>query len=74
MMKNGKVIEGLLQSVTPQTMQLITIGGGSLTVARKEVKSYKKVNESMMVSAANMGMSAQDVSDVVTYLKSIELK
>jgi putative heme-binding domain-containing protein len=73
-MKNGKVIEGLLQSVTGQTMQLTILGGGSLTVARKEVKSYEKLAGSMMVSAANMGMSAQDVRDVAAYLKSIELR
>jgi putative heme-binding domain-containing protein len=73
-MKNGNVIEGLLQSLTTHTMQLTVMGGGSLTVARREVKSYKKMTGSMMPSAANMGMSAQDVSDVAAYLKSIKLK
>jgi putative heme-binding domain-containing protein len=73
-MKNGKVIEGLLQSVTGQTMQLTVMGGGCLTVARKEVKSYKGLTGSMMMSAANMGMSSQDVRHVVAYMKSIKLK
>ena len=54
-MKNGKVIEGFLQSLTGRTMQLTVLGGASLTVARKEVESYKKVTGSMMPSAANMG-------------------
>ena len=73
-MNNGKVIEGLLQSVTTQTMQLTVMGGGSLTVARKEVKSYMGLGGSMMMSAANMGMSSQDVRDVVAYMMSIKLK
>jgi putative heme-binding domain-containing protein len=55
-------------------MQLTVMGGGSLTVARKEVKSYKGLTGSMMMSAANMGMSSQDVRDVVAYMKSIKLK
>jgi putative heme-binding domain-containing protein len=67
-MNNGKVIEGLLQSVTTQTMQLTVMGGGSLTAARKEVKSYKGLSRYLAVYYAVISHMDEQIGRILDVL------
>ncbi len=68
-LKDGKVIHGLLQSSTdPLVIQ--STGGTTQLVPTAKVKTRRALGRSLMLSAEQLGMSAQDVADVVAYLKT----
>jgi putative heme-binding domain-containing protein len=48
------------------------MGGLNQTVAKGRIKEIGKMKQSLMLSATQLGMSAQDVADVVAYLKTLE--
>jgi len=66
--KDGKIIHGLLLSKgNPKIIR--SMGGITQTIPNKLIKSRKKMERSLMLSAAQLGLTAQDVADVVAYLK-----
>ncbi len=68
--KDGKTIHGLL--IKDSNPFIITsMGGVTQIVPGGKIQSRKKMDRSLMMSAAQLGMTAQDVADVVAYLKSI---
>ena len=44
------------------------------TLPRSRVKSEKKMERSLMMSAAMLGLNAQALADIVVYLKSDSIK
>ncbi|HSH96487.1 MAG TPA: PVC-type heme-binding CxxCH protein [Roseimicrobium sp.] len=71
--KDGSVIHGLL--LAPGDPVIIkSMGGLTQTIPAKMIKSRRKLERSLMLSAAQQGLSAQDVADVVAYLKSGDIK
>ena len=68
--KDGLKIQGrLLSAGDPLIIQ--SMGGITQTVPKSRVKSQGKFGKSLMMSAAQQGLSEQDVADIVAYLKSL---
>lgn len=71
MTKEGEKVHGVaINSSDP--IVIISTGGVEQVIPRKKVKSFKKFNRSLMFSAEQLGMNAQDVADVAAYLKEYE--
>jgi putative heme-binding domain-containing protein len=68
--KDGKKIHGIaLTSGDPVIMQ--SVGGLQQTIPKGKIKSQKNLGYSLMLSADQLGMTAQDVADLLSYLKSL---
>ncbi|MCH2062016.1 MAG: c-type cytochrome [Verrucomicrobiales bacterium] len=69
--KDDVKIQGrLLSAGDPLVIQ--SMGGLTQTVPKSRIKSQGKFNGSLMMSAAQQGLSEQDIADLVVYLKSIK--
>jgi len=66
--KDGIQIDGLLLT-DGDFLMVKSLGGQTQLIAKEKVKSKGKMQQSMMLSAAQLGMTAQDVADVIAYLK-----
>jgi putative membrane-bound dehydrogenase-like protein len=66
--KQGHTIEGFVMFAGGSYIVKV-MGGGEVTLPRKHIKSIEQMDTSLMISAAQLGLSAQDVADVVAYLK-----
>jgi putative membrane-bound dehydrogenase-like protein len=69
--KGGLKIAGLVLVHGDPTI-IRSMGGLNQTVAKGRIKEIGKMKQSLMLSATQLGMSAQDVADVVAYLKTLE--
>lgn len=68
--KDGLKIQGrLLSAGDPLIIQ--SMGGITQTVPKSQVKSQGNFGKSLMMSAAQQGLTEQDVADIVAYLKSL---
>lgn len=67
-LKNGDVLEGLSLAPTDPTT-VVSTGGVTQLVPRKMIQKQRKKKESLMLSADQMGLTAQDVADLVEFLK-----
>jgi putative heme-binding domain-containing protein len=47
-----------------------SMGGVSQYIAKSRLKSRGKLTSSMMLSATQLGLSAQDVADITAYLRA----
>jgi len=66
--KDGVTIHGMI--LTEGDIVIIrSLGGLNQYVAKSRIKSRRKLDQSMMLSATQLGLSAQDVADVVAYLR-----
>ena len=70
-MKNKKKIQGIILSRNKQSMLIRVFGGATVAIDPKDVKRTEKMDTSLMLPAANMGLSAQDVRNIAEYLKTI---
>ena len=46
------------------------MGGGEVSISRKNIESSKQLDKSLMMSAGQLGLTAQDVADIIAYLKA----
>lgn len=68
LLKDGKWIDGrVIADGNP--VVIASTGGFTQKVPKKEIASRKDLNRSLMLSADQLGMSAQDVADVVEWMK-----
>ena len=68
-LKDGTIIDGLsLTSGDPVIVQ--TMGGSTQMIPAEKIKSRKRLTRSLMMSAEQLGLGAQEVADVVAYLKT----
>ena len=66
---DGLVIDGLvINDADPVIIQ--SMGGQTQTVPKARVKSKKPMNRSLMMTATALGLTAQEVADVVAFLKN----
>ena len=66
--KDGKTIHGLLiQDGNPAI--ITSMGGITQMIPKSQIQSKKKLSRSMMLSAAQLALTAQDVADLAAYLK-----
>ncbi|MFC4995095.1 PVC-type heme-binding CxxCH protein [Rubritalea tangerina] len=66
-LKDGKVLHGLVVSGDP--LIVTSTGGVVQMVPKKQVKSEKYMKRSLMLSAEQLGLSAQDVADIATFMQ-----
>lgn len=67
---DGRVIHGIIQSHSdPLVIQ--SQGGLTQLVPKDRIKSTARLNRSLMLSADQLGLDAQQVADLVAYLKSL---
>ncbi len=67
--KDGLTIQGLLIKEGDPLM-IRSMGGTTQVVPADRVKQRERLNRSLMIGAAELGMSAQDVADVIAYLRT----
>ncbi len=68
-LKNGKWIDGLILSEGKNVM-IRSTGGITQEVPKGMIKGRKPMDRSLMLSADQLGLSAQDVADIVEWLKT----
>ncbi|MCP5549097.1 MAG: c-type cytochrome [Akkermansiaceae bacterium] len=68
-LKDGRWIDGLIQS-DGDPVVITSTGGVTQMVPRKRLKSRKEMDRSLMLNADQLGLTAQDVADIVEWLKS----
>lgn len=67
--KDGKTVQGLLiQDGNPAI--ITSMGGVTQLIPRQNIKGKWKMKRSGMLSAAQLGLTAQDVADLVAYMQS----
>lgn len=68
LLKDGTIIHGLaLTAGDPAVVQ--TMGGATQMIPADKIKTRKRMTRSLMMSAEQLGLGAQEVADVVAYLK-----
>ena len=67
-MKGNKRIQGFVQA-EGDPLVIRVFGGEDMVIAAKDVKSRKKMGSSLMAPASQLGLDAQQLRDVVEYLK-----
>lgn len=66
--KDGIAIHGMI--LTEGDILIVrSMGGQNQYVAKSRLKNRRKLDHSLMLSAAQLGMSAQDVADLVAWLR-----
>jgi putative heme-binding domain-containing protein len=65
----GKRLQGFIQAEGDPVV-IRVFGGSDVVVSKADIKSRKKLTSSLMVPASKMGLSAQELRDVVEYLKT----
>ena len=68
-LKNGEWIDGLILA-EGDTVKIRSTGGVTQDVPKEMIKSRKQMDRSLMLSADQQGLSAQDVADIVEWLKT----
>jgi putative membrane-bound dehydrogenase-like protein len=67
--KDGVTIHGMI--LTEGNIMIIrSMGGQNQYVSKSRILSRRKLNQSMMLSASQLGLTVQDVADIVAYLRS----
>ena len=67
--KDGVTIDGMV--LTEGDIMIVrSMGGQNQYIAKSRIKSRRKLDHSMMLSATQLGLSAQDVADIVAYLRT----
>jgi putative membrane-bound dehydrogenase-like protein len=67
--KDGKTVHGLLiQDGNPSIM--VSMGGVTQIIPKGKIEKQHKMGRSVMLSAAQLGLTAQDVADLVAYLRA----
>ena len=66
--KGDKRIQGFIQA-EGDPLVIRVFGGQDVVVAEGDVKSRKKLKTSLMAPASRLGLDAQELRDVVEYLK-----
>jgi putative heme-binding domain-containing protein len=68
-LKDGTLVDGLvLSSGDPLIVQ--SMGGLTQLIPAGKVESRKRLNRSLMLSGEQLGLKAQDIADVVAWLKT----
>jgi putative heme-binding domain-containing protein len=69
--KDGVKIHGMILA-EGDILIVRSMGGQTQFVPKNRIASRKRLDRSMMMSATMLGMTAQDVADVVAYLRQAE--
>ncbi len=67
--KSGVKIDGIIIANGDPVM-IRSMGGLTQTIPKAQIKSRKKMERSLMLSADQLGLTAQNLADVIAYLQS----
>ena len=67
-LKDGNIIHGITEAYGDPAI-VLSQGGLSQLIPRSKVKKSNRMKRSLMLSAEQLGLSAQDVADVVAFMK-----
>jgi len=67
-LKDGKQIDGLVLS-DGKSVTIRSMGGLTQEVPKQRIKNRKALDRSLMLSADQLGLTAQDVADIVEWMK-----
>ena len=67
--KDGKTIHGLLQSNGDPAI-IVSLGGVTQLVPKDKIASSKPLERSLMLSGDQLGLTPQDVADLIAFLKA----
>ena len=67
--KEGKTIQGFVLFAGGSYIVKV-FGGGEVNIPRRMIQSQKVLESSLMMSAGQLGMSAQDVADIVAFMRN----
>ncbi len=67
-LEDGSVLHGITEAYGDPAI-VLSQGGLSQLVPRSKVKESKPMKRSLMLSAEQLGLTAQDVADVVAFMK-----
>ena len=66
--KDGLIIQGMI--LTDGDIVIVrSLGGQTQYIPKKRIAKRSKMTRSMMMSAAQLGLTAQDVADLISYLQ-----
>ncbi|MDG1325282.1 MAG: hypothetical protein P8P49_05905, partial [Opitutales bacterium] len=68
LVKGDKRIQGFIQA-EGDPLVIRVFGGEDLVIAKSDIKSRKKMNSSLMAPASRLGLDAQQLRDIVEYIK-----
>jgi len=68
LVKGDKRIQGFIQA-EGDPLVIRVFGGEDLVIAKSDIKSRKKMSSSLMAPASSLGLNAQQLRDIVEYLK-----
>ncbi len=66
--KGGKTVHGLVLS-NADPLVVTSMGGVTQTIPKKRIARQWNLENSLMMSAGQLGLTAQDVADIAAYLK-----
>jgi len=66
--KTGHRLQGFLQA-SGNSKVIKVMGGGEVSMRKPEIKSLTTLETSLMMSAGQLGMSAQNVADIIAFMK-----
>lgn len=66
--KKGHTIQGFSLFAGGSSI-LKVMGGGEISISRRDIKTIKLLDYSLMLSAGQLGLKAQEVADIVAFLK-----
>ena len=66
-LKDGKEVHGLLQPGDPYIVS--STGGMVQMIPKSKVKSTKPLGRSLMLSAGQLGLTDQEIADIITHMK-----
>lgn len=69
LLKDGRRIHGILLKESDPYI-ILSMGGVQQIVPGDQVKNVRRLRHSLMMSGAQLGLTAQDLADVVAYLKA----
>ena len=70
-LKDGTTLHGITESRGDPAI-VLSQGGLTQMVPQSKVKSSKRMKRSLMLSAEQLALSAQDVADIVAFMKGWE--
>ena len=67
--KDGITIHGI-KGANGKVVSYRVTGGAEVKLLKKDIVSEKPLGRSLMLSAAQLGCSEQDVADIIAYLRA----
>ncbi len=67
-LKDGTKIDGVILS-EGENLMIRSIGGLTQTIPKDKIKDRKPMKKSLMLNAEQLGLSAQDVANIVEWMK-----